>query len=199
MLIRRPGQGADLAELAAQFDPGIAGVLAREYLAIVTAGEDPVGLCRVGRKGPYRRVGFDGQWQGLPALSAILGPLDRAGAAERAVAGGHKQHCGLVGLERQAAAIGQAGMLAYPQTSPTLTAIRTGKDLARGTGQHRLGAIDADRRVVDIGVVDPGDPRPAFSAVTAETHAVDFDAGPYHPVVRGIDGQRGHPRNADIR
>src|SRR5204862_6614337 len=125
--------------------------------------------------------------QSLPALSAILGALDRARAAERAVPGSDKQHTGLVGLEREATAIGQAKMLADPQTSPALAAIRAGKDLARGTGQHCLGAIDADRRVVDVGVVDPGDPCPAFAAVTAATHAVDFDAGPYHPVVRRID------------
>src|SRR5271156_4504858 len=199
MLIRRPGQGADLAELAAQFDPGVAGVFAREYFAIVTAGENPVGVRRGGRARPYRRVGFKGQRQRLPALSAILGALDRAGAAERTVAGGDKHHSGLVGLERQAAAIGQAKMLADPQTSPALAAIRAGKDLARGTGQHCLGAIYADRRVVDVGVVDPGDPRPAFSAVTAATYAVDFHPGPYHPVVRGIDRQRRHSRNADIR
>src|SRR5207344_3092885 len=114
----------------------------------------------------------------------ILGTLDRAGAAERAVAGGDKQHSGLVGFEREASAIGKAKMLADPQTSPTLAAIGAGKDLARGAGQHCLGAIDADRRIVDVGVVDPGDPRPAFSAVTAAPHAVDFDARPYHPVVR---------------
>src|SRR5438552_8385095 len=178
-LIRRPGQRADLAELAAQLDPGIAGVFAGEYFAVVTAGENPVGVRRVGRKGPYRRVGFDGQRQGLPALSAILGALDRAGAAERAVAGGDKQHSGFVGLERQAAAIGQAKMLADPQTSPALAAIRARKDFARGAGQDRLGAVYANRRVVDVRVVDPGDPRPAFSAVTAATHAVDFDAGPH--------------------
>src|SRR6202030_1255714 len=68
-------------------------------------------------------------------------------------------------------------------------AIRAGKDLARGTGQHCLGAVDADRRVVDVGVVDPGDPLPGFAAVTAATpaHTIRWSDGPtVSAVTRGM-------------
>src|SRR5262252_6578478 len=96
--IRGPGQGADLAEFPAQFGPGIAGVLAGENLAIVAAGENPVGVRPMGRKRPDRRVGLDRQRWRLPGLSAILRALDRAGAAERAVTGGDEHHPRIVGL-----------------------------------------------------------------------------------------------------
>src|SRR6516165_4946248 len=89
-------------------------------------------------------------------------------------------------------------MLADPQAPPTLACVGARENLARGAGQHGFGAIDADRRVVNVGVVDPRDPRPGFTAVVAATHAVDFDAGPHHAVVRRVDRQRRHPWNANI-
>jgi len=53
-LIRRPGQGARFGEFLAEFHPGIAGVVAGKQFAVVAAGEDPVGLRRVGRERPDR-------------------------------------------------------------------------------------------------------------------------------------------------
>src|SRR5215469_13551493 len=91
-------------------------------------------------------------------------------------------------------------MLAYSQPAPALTAIAAGKDLPRGTGEHDLAAIDHDRRIMDVGIVEPAcDARPALPAVSAAAHTVHLDTSPHHPMVRGIHGQRRHPRYADVR
>src|SRR5215467_10855659 len=89
-------------------------------------------------------------------------------------------------------------MFADIQASPTLPAIGAGKDFARGAGQDRLGAIDADRRIVDVGVSDPGYPRPGFAAIATAPYPVDFDTGPHHPVIRRIYSQRGDPRDSHV-
>ena len=60
-LIRGPGQGAGFGEFLSEFHPGIAGVMAGEQLAVVTAGEDPIRLRRMGRERPDRRIGLDRQ------------------------------------------------------------------------------------------------------------------------------------------
>src|SRR6516165_12473305 len=91
-------------------------------------------------------------------------------------------------------------MLAYSQPAPALTAIVAGKDLPRGTGEHDLAAIAHDRRIMDVGIIEPAcDARPALPAVSAAPHTVHLDTGPHHPMVRRIHGQRRHPWYADVR
>src|SRR5215469_6091015 len=91
-------------------------------------------------------------------------------------------------------------MLADPQTLPALTAIGAREDLPRGAGQHGFGAIVADRRVMDVGIIEPaGDPRPALAAIAAAPYPVDLDPRPHDAVVRRVDAQRRHSRNADVR
>src|SRR4029077_9086916 len=93
--------------------------------------------------------------QRLPALPAILRALDRSGAADRPVAGGDEKHLGVIGFQRQAAAVGEPEMLADTPTAPALAAVGAGEDLARRAGEHCALAIGNDRGVVDIGVIEP--------------------------------------------
>src|SRR6516165_2816030 len=79
-LIRCPGQSTGLSEFPAQLHPGIAGIMAGEHLAVVAAGENAVGLCRMGCESPDRRVGLDRQRQCLPTPPAVFGALDGSGA-----------------------------------------------------------------------------------------------------------------------
>src|SRR6516164_2432551 len=91
-------------------------------------------------------------------------------------------------------------MLAYSQPAPALTAIVASKDLPRGTGEHGLAAIDHDRSIMDVGIVEPAcDACPALPAVSAAPHTVHLDTSPHHPMVGRIHGQRRHPRYADVR
>src|SRR6516165_8507414 len=91
-------------------------------------------------------------------------------------------------------------MLADPQPLPALTTVGAGKDLPRRAGQHGFAAVDADRRVVDVGIVEPtSDPRPVLATIAAAPHAVDLDTRPHHAVIRWIHAQRRHPRDANVR
>src|SRR6516165_941373 len=91
-------------------------------------------------------------------------------------------------------------MLADPEALPALATIGAGEDLTRGAGEDGLGAIDADRRIMDIGIVQStGDARPALSAVRAAPHAIDLDTRPYETMVRRINGQCRNPRDTHIR
>src|SRR5271170_967932 len=92
-------------------------------------------------------------------------------------------------------------MLADPEPLPAFTLVGAGKDFARRAGQHRLAVAGrADRHVMDVGIVEPaGDPSPGFAAIEAAPHAVDLDPRPDDMVVGGVDGQRRHPRDSDIR
>src|SRR6266700_4659630 len=55
-LVRHPGQGPDLAELAPCLAPGVAGILAREHLPVVTARQHQVRIGSVHGEGPDGRV-----------------------------------------------------------------------------------------------------------------------------------------------
>ncbi len=91
-------------------------------------------------------------------------------------------------------------MLADAQAAPALAAVGAGEDLAGGAGQHGLGPVDTDRRIVDVGIIEAaGDARPGFPAVAAAPYPIDLDARPYGPMVGGIHRQRGHPRDPHIR
>src|SRR4029077_20496076 len=135
-LIRRPGQGTGLGELAAQLNPGIAGIMAGEQLAIMAAGEDSVRVGGMRRKRPNRRIWLDRQGQPLHTPPAVFGSLDGPGAADRAVSGGDEQNLGVVRFQRQAAAIRQAEVLADTQPLPAFAAIGARKNLPRSAGQH---------------------------------------------------------------
>src|ERR1700680_341445 len=85
-------------------------------------------------------------------------------------------------------------MFTDSQAAPALTAISAGEDFARGAGQHGLGAVDHDRRVVDVGIAEPAShPRPALAAVAAAPNPVDLNTSPDDAVVRGVHGQCRHP------
>ena len=122
--VRGPGQGADLGEFAGQFAPRIAGILAGVELAVVTAGEDQAGIGRIGRERPDRRVRFNRQFRPLPTLPAILGALDRAGAAGSAIAGGDEDGVRVIRLQGQAAAVGQPELLPDAKPLPALAFVR---------------------------------------------------------------------------
>src|SRR5438552_7418996 len=91
-------------------------------------------------------------------------------------------------------------MFADAQPTPALAAVGAGEDLARSAGEHGAAAIGNDRRIVDVGIVEPTcDARPAFAAVAAAPYAINLDASPDNTMIRRIDGQRRHPRNPDVR
>src|SRR5215470_14051986 len=88
----------------------------------------------------------------------------------------------------------------HTQPLPALPAIGAREDLPRRAGEHGLRTIDADRRVVNVGVAEPtGDARPALTAVTTAPHPVDLHTRPHDAVIQRVDGQRRHPRDAYVR
>src|SRR5439155_333311 len=177
-----------------------AGILALVQFAVMAACHDQAWIGRMGREGPDRRVWLDRQTRRLPALAAIGRTLDRPGRADRAIAGRDEQRVGIVGLLREAPAIGQRELLADPEPYPVLAAVVAREDLARRRGQHGRPAIDDDPDVVDVGIVDAaGNAPPAIAAIGAVQHAVDLDPSPHIAVVGRIDGQRRDARDAHIR
>src|SRR5437660_8800159 len=84
--VRRPAQRADLGELARQFRPALAGILALVEFAVMAARDDESGIGLVRRKSPDRRVRFHRQFRHMPAFAAIGRALDCAGRADRTVA-----------------------------------------------------------------------------------------------------------------
>jgi hypothetical protein len=90
-------------------------------------------------------------------------------------------------------------MLADAQALPALAGVGAGKDFAGGAGQHRLGLGRPDRHIVDVGIVQPaGDAGPGLSTVEAPAHAIHLDARPHDVMIRGVNGQGGHPRDAHV-
>ena len=93
----------------------------------------------------------DRERQRLPTLTSVHGALDRAGATERAIAGGDEQHVGVVGFQRQTATIGQAKMFADPEPAPGFSAIIRAPDAISqvcrppgGAGNTKIAGADID-------------------------------------------------------
>src|SRR4051812_34941815 len=116
--VRYPAKGADFGEFAAQLAPGIAGIVARIDLAVMAAGKDPRGVGRMRRKGPDRRVRLDRQRPLLPGPAAVARALDRAGAADRGIAGRDEQRLRVVRLLRETAAVAQVEPVAHAEAIP---------------------------------------------------------------------------------
>src|SRR5258708_36316233 len=70
---RQPGRATDLAELAADLAPGLAGVLADVDLAEQGERDDPRRVDRMRRQAPQGGVGAAGQREAPPGLAAVVG------------------------------------------------------------------------------------------------------------------------------
>src|SRR5438067_13926180 len=85
--VRRPAQRADLGELARQFRPALAGILALVEFAVMAARDDESAIGLVRRKSPDRRVQFHRQFRHMPAFAPICRALDCPDPAYRTLAG----------------------------------------------------------------------------------------------------------------
>src|SRR5215469_15888042 len=149
--IRDPAHRADFGKFARQLLPAVAGVLGRVELAVMAAGDDALGVGRVRRERPDRRIRLDRQGQHLPFVAAVARAVDAAGTTDRAVAAGDEERLRVVDLLGQRAAIGQLEAAVDAERDPAVAGVAGGENLARRRGQHLDPAVHVDGHVVDVG------------------------------------------------
>src|SRR6267378_6749133 len=194
---RQPGRGADLAELARDLAPGLAGVLAHVDLAEQAERDDASGVGRMCGQAPYGRVGPRGQGKAPPALPTVVRAEHAARLASGRLTAPGEEYARLVGLHRDAASVGQRPQRLHPDRRPRLTSIVAPEQLAvrAGVDAGRVGG--REDHVVDVEVVEAiDDLRPRVAAVQTAEDAVDLDSSPYRSIGR-IDEHASDERLAD--
>ena len=118
--------------------------------------------------------------------------------ARRGLATPGEQHAGIVGLDRDAAGIGQRPFLPDLQGLPGVAEIVADKHFARRAGIEALGLRRRDRHGVNVRVIQTRlEVRPGVPAVHAAEDAVDFHPGPDDTMIVGVDDEAGHEGYAD--
>ena len=143
-------------------------------------------------------VGLHGKWAPLPGLAGVRGALDGAGAADGRVTHAGEDHVGVIGLDGDAAAIGQHKLVGGHHRLPALAHVRGRVYLPRGAGQYPVGLAQADGHAVDVRMDSAFDVGPGVAAVEAAVDPVHLDAGPDGAVVLGVHHQHGHHRWTDV-
>src|SRR5258705_379848 len=127
---RKEGGGANLAELARDLAPGLAGVLADVDFAEQAEGDDAGAVRRMGRQAPHRGIGPGGQGKASPALAAVVRAEHFAGLTGRRLTAPGEHDTRIVGIHGDAARIGQGPARLHADRRPRLPAIVTPEHLA---------------------------------------------------------------------
>ena len=109
-----------------------------------------------------------------------------------------EHHAGIIGLDCQAARVGQRPFILDTQDLPGVAEVITHEHIACGTDEQALGPRRCDRHVVDIRVVHTGrEMCPGVSTIHAAEHAVDFHTRPDNTMIVRVHGQGRHEWCAD--
>src|SRR5580704_9082752 len=138
-LIRHPGDGANLAKLAAHLGPGIPRIGGQIQVTVQTVGDDDVGVRLICSEPVNRGIWLDRQLACFPASAAVPRSLDCAALARDEVAIAHEDRVRISGLERDSAAIGDRVPFCEPGESmqrPRLALVKAAPDSVRRRDQQ---------------------------------------------------------------